>query len=581
MDHDPANSVSVTAVIRPFGVGRAFVCLPAGGSVGRMMRALGLDPGISARVFLDDRIVSAQDRERVFPKPGQTLVIRAIPSGGSSTKDQDLLLVAIAAIAAVATYGASLAVSAGIAAGAGAGTAAGAGVAGSSVASVGLGALGAGLSAAFNQGLQILLKDALIPTPATPAVRLSSTPQSYTVSGGANSAAAFSVIPKIYGARRIFPQYAASPYTELVGHDQYLRMLFLLGYGPLDISHILIGDTAIEDYEDVEWELRAGFTDDAPSRLYPGSLAETGLNIQLSKSNVGSAPTVYGWSVTQTSGPLADELSVDISFPGGLVAFSSLTGSPIHIQCTWQIQWALTGTTNWTQEPDIIIKSTGRGTTAAGHVWRVQRGQYDVQMRVKAFAINGNDWTQGYSADSYWTVFRTIRDQAPYTMAGLAVLAVRIRASRQISGVINNLNCVASSILPDYDPTTDSWYSRAGGWDYDYDNMGAGASAYSLDSANALITSATTDSRFIPDFVVGTGNGLTVTFTTTLPVPPPPNPIAPGDLTYSVQPGSLIISVGTQASVSDSPGTKKKTAAVASLLFISDDGQGHIVGPPG
>ncbi len=102
-------------------------------------------------------------------------------------------------------------------------------------------------------------------------------------------------------------------------------MLFLLGYGPLDISQILIGDTAIEDYEDVEWELRAGFSDNAPSRLYPGSVAESDINIQLSKSNVGSAPTVYGWSVTQTSGPLADELSVDITFPGGLVAFSSLT----------------------------------------------------------------------------------------------------------------------------------------------------------------------------------------------------------------------------------------------------------------
>ncbi|HUY28515.1 MAG TPA: hypothetical protein VMV27_13980 [Candidatus Binataceae bacterium] len=208
----------------------------------------------------------------------------------------------------------------------------------------------------------------LIPPPATPAVRLSSTPQSYTVSGGANAAAAFSVIPKIYGARRIFPQYAASAYTELVGHDQYLRMLFLLGYGPLDISQIQIGDTAIEDYEDVEWELRAGFTDDAPSRLYPGSVAESDINIELSKSNVGSAPTVYGWSVTQTSGPLADELSVDISFPGGLVAFSSLNGSPIHIQCTWQIQWQpVGGSGTWNSEPDLVINFHGRESHGGSH----------------------------------------------------------------------------------------------------------------------------------------------------------------------------------------------------------------------
>ena len=122
----------------------------------------------------------------------------------------------------------------------------------------------------------------------------------------------FSPIPKLYGARRIFPQYAASPYNELVGFDQYLRMLFLLGYGPLDIPQIKIGDTAIEDYEDVEWELRAGFPDDAPSRLYPGSVVESDFNEQLSQTVSSSPPTVYDWSQVpiQTSGTNADELFI-------------------------------------------------------------------------------------------------------------------------------------------------------------------------------------------------------------------------------------------------------------------------------
>ena len=114
----------------------------------------------------------------------------------------------------------------------------------------------------------------------------------------------FSPIPKLYGARRIFPQYAASPYNELVGFNQYLRMLFLLGYGPLDISQIKIGDTAIEDYEDVEWELRSGFPDDAPTWLYPGSVAETELNIQLSKANAGGVTTSMAEPPANT--PIAD-----------------------------------------------------------------------------------------------------------------------------------------------------------------------------------------------------------------------------------------------------------------------------------
>ncbi len=81
-------------------------------------------------------------------------------------------------------------------------------------------------------------------------------------------------------------------------------MLFLPGYGPLDISQIRIGDTAIEDYEDVEWELRSGFPDDAPTRLYPGSVAETELNIQLSKANAGGVTTSMAEPPANT--PIAD-----------------------------------------------------------------------------------------------------------------------------------------------------------------------------------------------------------------------------------------------------------------------------------
>ncbi len=269
---ESADSVRVATIRHPFRTERSVVHLPAGGSVADIMRAMGLDPATPARVFLDDRIIAAGERRRIYPKPGQMLVVRVVPAGGAgSTKDQELLTVAIAVIAAVATYGAGAAASA-----AGFGTTTGTSAAASSAAATGgaaaaqgtsyslLGALGAAFSAALNQGIQTLFKYALIPTPPTPAPRAVSTPQSYTVSGTANSAAPFSPIPKIYGARRIFPQYAASPYTEVSGEDQYLRMLFLLGYGPLDISEINIADTAIEDYKDIEWELRAGFTDDAP-----------------------------------------------------------------------------------------------------------------------------------------------------------------------------------------------------------------------------------------------------------------------------------------------------------------------------
>ncbi len=386
------ESVRIIAIKHPFTKDRDLVCLPAGGSIADMIRTLGLDPAIPARIFLDNHIVTQDKRERTYPKAGQILVIRTIPSSGGSSKDQEFLLVAIAAIAAVATYGASLAASAAFTAETGitVGTSA-ASAASTSISSYIAGAAAAGLSAAFSQGVQILLKAALIPPPRTPVPKQETTPHSYTVSGTANAAAAFSPIPKIYGARRIFPQYAASPYNELVGFDQYLRMLFLLGYGPLDISQIKLGDTALEDYEDVEWELRSGFPDDAPTRLYPGSVSEAELNIQLSTTNGGGiAPTVYDWSQVpvQTSGTNADELGVDVSFPGGLSAFGKASGKPVFIGCRLQIRWAPTGAQNWTYEPVFVIKSTYIGTTGASQ--SLDRNQdYQVKLSVLMYPSKG------------------------------------------------------------------------------------------------------------------------------------------------------------------------------------------------
>ena len=86
-----AESVSVTAVGHPFRTQRMMAELPAGGSIADMMRALGFDPAIPARIFVDDRIVVAGERERIHPKPGQILTVRAIPQGGGNSKDAETL----------------------------------------------------------------------------------------------------------------------------------------------------------------------------------------------------------------------------------------------------------------------------------------------------------------------------------------------------------------------------------------------------------------------------------------------------------------------------------------------------------
>lgn len=109
-------------------------------------------------------------------------------------------------------------------------------------------------------------------------------------------------------------------------------------------------------------------------------------------------------------------------------------------------------------------------------------------------------------------------------------LVLTCRATRQLSGAIADLNCVASSILPDYDAATGLWDDRAGGWSYDYDNQGAGASLYGLDAVNVHSAAATTDKEFMTTLseriayrredaiTVGYGAGLAATAPAMTPV---------------------------------------------------------------
>jgi hypothetical protein len=128
------NQVSVPAIIggqmvliaaqkHPFRAQRVLTELPAGASVAELLCAIGLDAAIPARVDLDGSAISFGRREHAYPRAGQTLTIRVIPSGGDRGKNAELITIAIAAVAAAVTYGAGAALAAPAAAGAGGATA--------------------------------------------------------------------------------------------------------------------------------------------------------------------------------------------------------------------------------------------------------------------------------------------------------------------------------------------------------------------------------------------------------------------------------------------------------------------------
>lgn len=202
--------------------------------------------------------------------------------------------------------------------GAGAGAAAGAAGSGAAAAGItGAGtalATGALMSAAIMTAGNMLL-NAFIPvdTGLSDAQSVNSSP-SYSLSPANNSLNPFGTVPVILGKHRVFPVYGAKPYTELVGNDEYVRMLFIWGYGPLKIGPIMLDDTPLDSYNHYEIETYEGRPDDPPVSLIPYAVNQESVGITLLHGPQGEEPIRY----VRYPATGSDELSVEICFPAGL-----------------------------------------------------------------------------------------------------------------------------------------------------------------------------------------------------------------------------------------------------------------------
>lgn len=89
--------------------------------------------------------------------------------------------------------------------------------------------------------------------------------------------------------------------------------------------------------------------------------------------------------------------------------------------------------------------------------WAVTAGQYDVRLRRVT-----QDSTDANVIDAaVWTSLRTIRSDDPLKIPGVAKIAMRIKATDQLNGFIDDFNCMAHSVHWDWDPAIGEWIERA------------------------------------------------------------------------------------------------------------------------
>ena len=168
-----------------------------------------------------------------------------------------------------------------------------------------------------------------------------------------------------------------------------------------------------------------------------------------------------GNSVARTSQPDADEISVDITYPQGLFHIDA-DGGPGQRRSTIELQFSPTGQDTWSSVPDIVtVTGSRKSAIRATARFNVPRGQYDIRLRNLGSVLVNGDAGGGFIADDvFWTVLRTITDQDPIVLGGLAKTAVRIKATDQLNRVVDRLNGIVDSILPDWDSGSQAWIAR-------------------------------------------------------------------------------------------------------------------------
>ena len=369
----------------------------------------------------------------VKPKAGHIVAINIIPQGGEG-KNPLRVLLTIAIVAATFAFAGPL----------------GAAIVGGETLAIGSFTIASSaVGAAVIQLAGGLLINMI--APIRPASLQTESP-SYFIDQARNRARPYAPIPVIFGRHVVVPPLGAAPITEIVGGDHYLRMVVVWGYGPLRISDIKIGETPISEFDDIEIETREGRVGDAALTLYPNTIDQQNLAIDLTKD--------ASWQ-TRRSSLEADELSIDITLPRGLAKFNKKGKREKHT-VEIQVQYKLVGEADWesatvgataktfpsswvTEDLTGKIRFEGARSQPIRHGmrWPVAiQGQYDIRIR----RISDDETDDKKFSTIIWSALRTINDDAPVNFPkDLAISALVIRATDQLSGVVDELNAVVES----------------------------------------------------------------------------------------------------------------------------------------
>lgn len=308
--------------------------------------------------------------------------------------------------------------------------------------------------AAIKMGVSMLgsaLINALVPPPRPPTphqqAALAAPSPTYSLGAQGNAARLGSAIPSQYGRHIAYPDFAAEPYAEFVGNEQYLYQLFDLGQGEYDIEAMRIEDTPIASFEDITYEVVGpGGT----VTLFPTDVVNS-VEVAGQEALTG---TTLGPFIVNDSGTLANYLGIDVVCPKGLY-YANDSGGLTSKSVTFTVEAQTVdaggvGYGSWVTLGTETITASTNTAQRMSYKYAVAEARY----QVKLTRTDTKDTSARAGHDLNWAGARAYLP-GDQQYGNLTLIAMRMKASNSLSQAASRrVNVIATRKLPTWNPTT-------------------------------------------------------------------------------------------------------------------------------
>lgn len=299
-----------------------------------------------------------------------------------------------------------------------------------------------------------MLVSALIPAPSNPAASqmsasggLASPSPTYNLGAQGNSARIGQPIPCIYGRHQVLPDFAAMPYVEYAGNEQYLYQLFCIGQGEYEIEAIRIEDTPISSFPEVTYEIvpPGGSVTLFPSRVIT--------SVEVSGQEALNTTTL-GPFVANPSGTLANFLAVDIVMSRG-VYYANNAGGLDGLSMAWTVEAQEVNDLgvaigSWFVLGNETFSAATNTPQRLSYKYPVTAGRYQVRL-LRSDEKNLSS-RAGHEID--WAALRAYLP-GDQTYGNVTMVAMRMRATNSLSSQASRkINFIVTRKLNTWHPVT-------------------------------------------------------------------------------------------------------------------------------